>query len=126
MKEVQLSVSLTRDEVVEKLQSVFSTEKWKHLDLITQDRQFTHIRTKRTLSDVFFSSNDVDPLFIDLHLKEFGQTTQLIITPSTQGYLLAIKVFVLPAMWIIAPVFAVYHRLEHSPETYPDTFTDSV
>ncbi|MES2554524.1 MAG: hypothetical protein V4604_00155 [Bacteroidota bacterium] len=110
MKEVRLSVSLTRDEVVEKLRLVFSSEKWEHLELATQDRQFAQIRTKRTVSDVMFRNNDFDPLFIDLHLKELGQTTQLIITPSTQGYLLALKIFALPALWIIVPVFAVYQE----------------
>lgn len=110
MKEVCLSVSLTRDEVVEKLQLVFSTKKWGDLEFVTQDRQFAHIRTKRTVSDVLFSNNDFDLLFIDLHLKELGQITQLIITPSTSGYLLALKVFTLPVLWIIVPVFAVYQE----------------
>lgn len=110
MKETRFSVSLTRDEVVEKLRCVLSTKKWENLELITHDRQFAHIRTKTSASDVLFRKKNLDPLFIDLHLKESVETTQLIITPSTTGYLLAIKIFVLPALWIIVPVLAVHQE----------------
>jgi hypothetical protein len=110
VKETRLIVSLTRDEVVEKIKNIFSDESWRNTDFITQDRQFGHICTKRTVSDVLFRNNDFDPLFIDLHFKELGESTQVIITPTTNGYLLALKIFFLPSLWIIAPVLAIHQE----------------
>jgi len=110
VKEIRLIVSLTRDEVVEKIKNIFADESWRNADFITQDRQFGHICTKRSVSDVLFYSNDFDPLFIDLHFKELGQSTQVIITPSTNAYLLALKIFLLPSLWIIAPVIAIHQE----------------
>lgn len=110
MKEIRVVVSLTRDEVVEKIRLTFSEDNWQNADFVTLDRQFGHICTKRSVSDVLFRNNDFDPLFIDLHFKELGESTQVIITPSTNAYLLALKIFLLPSLWIIAPVLAIHQE----------------
>lgn len=45
-----------------------------------------------------------------MHFKELGESTQVIITPSTNAYLLALKIFLLPSLWIIAPVLAIHQE----------------
>lgn len=104
MQEVRLSVPYTAEEVKDRLAKAFASPQHGELEFFWEkDSPFCHVRTHIQRVGPLVFGGDTDTTLVELYLKELGTQTQIIISPTSAGYSLAIKLAVLPILWMLPP-----------------------